>query len=55
MARSAAEMPVLTPSRASTLMVYAVRIRSLFCAVIRGMLRRSRSAPSIGTQITPLL
>ena len=54
-ARSAAEMPVVTPSRASTLMVNAVRIRSAFCVVISGSCSRSSISPSIGTQITPLV
>ena len=53
--RSAAEMPVVTPSLASTLTVNAVRIRSLFCEVISGSWSRSSSSPSIGTQITPLV
>ena len=53
--RSAAEMPVVTPSAASTLTVNAVRMRSEFCAVISGSASRSRSAPGIGTQITPLV
>ena len=53
--RSAAEMPVVTPSRASTLRVKAVRIRSVFCEVISGRCSRSSSAPRIGTQITPLV
>ena len=54
-ARSAAEMPVVTPSRASTEIVYAVRIRSLLCGVISGISSRSSIVPGIGTQITPLL
>ena len=54
-ARSAAEMPVLTPSRASTLSVKAVRMRSVFCEVISGSWSRSSSAPGNGTQITPLV
>ena len=40
-ARSAAEMPVVTPSRASTEIVYAVRSRSLLCGVISGISSRS--------------
>src|SRR4051794_10532764 len=48
-------MPVLTPSRASTLIVYAVRCRSVLCGVIRGMSSRSSRSPAIGTQMTPLL
>ena len=55
LARSAAEIPVVTPSRASTLTVKAVRIRSLFCVVISGSWSRSSSSPSIGTQMTPLV
>jgi hypothetical protein len=42
-------------SRASTEIVYAVRSRSRLCGVISGMLSRSSSAPSIGTQTTPEL
>ncbi len=53
--RSAAEIPVETPSRASTEIVYAVRILSLLCGVISGISSRSSIAPGIGTQITPLL
>ena len=34
-------MPVVTPSRASTEIVYAVRIRSLLCGVISGISSRS--------------
>ena len=52
---SAAEMPVLTPSRASTEIVYAVRSLSLLCGVISGISSRSSMVPGIGTQITPLL
>ena len=40
---------------ASTLTVKAVRMRSLFCAVISGSWSRSRSGPVSGTQITPLV
>jgi hypothetical protein len=54
-ARSAAEMPVVTPSRASTEMVYAVRIRSRLCGVINGMFSRSRVSPSSATQTNPLV
>ena len=54
-ARSAAEMPVLTPSRASTEIVYAVRSLSLLCGVISGISSRSSMSAGIGTQITPLL
>ena len=53
-ARSAAEMPVVIPSRASTETVYAVRMRSRLCGVINGIPSRSRVAPVKGTQITPL-
>ena len=54
-ARSAAEMPVLIPSRASTLSVKAVRWCSVLWAVIWGSWSRSSSASRIGTQITPLV
>ena len=54
-ARSAADIPVLTPSLASTLIVNAVRIRSLFSVVISGTCSRSSSRPGIGTQMTPLV
>ena len=54
-ARSAAEMPVLVPVRASTLRVKAVRWCSVFWAVICGSCSRSSSASRIGTQITPLV
>jgi len=54
-ARSAAEMPVLTPSRASTLRVKAVRWGSVLCEVICGSWSRSSSASRIGMQITPLV
>ena len=47
-------MPVVTPSRASTEIVYAVRSRSLLCGVISGISSRSSISPGIGTQITPL-
>ncbi len=53
-ARSAAEMPVETPSRASQEIVYAVRIRSRLCGVIRGISSRSSISAGIGAQITPL-
>ncbi len=53
-ARSAAEMPVVTPSRASTEIVYAVRSLSLLCGVISGISSRSSMSAGIGTQITPL-
>lgn len=54
-ARSTAEMPVLSTSRASTETVYAVPLRSSLTRVIGGRLSRSASAPVIGTQITPEL
>ncbi len=54
-ARSPAEMPVVTPSRASTLTVNAVRIRSELCGVINGSCSRSSTSPGSGTQITPLV
>jgi hypothetical protein len=54
-ARSAAEMPVVTPWRASTLSVNAVRMCSVFCEVISGRCSRSSSAPGSGTQMTPLV
>ena len=54
-ARSAAEMPVLIRSRASTLTVKAVRWCSVLWAVIWGSWSRSSSASRIGTQITPLV
>ena len=53
--RSSAEIPVVTPSRASTLMVKAVRIRSALCGVISGSCSRSSMSPGSGTQITPLV
>ena len=52
-ARSAAEMPVLMPSRASTDTEYAVCLRSSFTYVIGGSFSRSSSGPSIGTHTTP--
>ena len=54
-ARSAAEMPVLTPSLASTVTVNAVRMLSVFCVVISGSWSRSRSSPRIEAQMTPLV
>ena len=54
-ARSAAEIPVLMPTRASTLTVNAVRMCSWFSLVISGSCSRSRSGAGIGTQITPLV
>ena len=52
-ARSAAEIPVETPSRASTVTEYAVPLRSSLIAVIGGSSSRSRPSASIGTQMTP--
>ncbi len=46
---------MVTPSRASTLMVKAVRIRSALCGVISGSCSRSSISPGSGTQITPLV
>ena len=52
-ARSPAEMPVVTPSRASTLTVNAVPRGAVLRAAIIGRSKRSRSSPVIGTQISP--
>ena len=52
-ARSAAEMPVVMSCRASTLIVNAVPWCSWFWLVIWGTFSRSRSGPSMGTQIRP--
>ena len=46
--RSAALIPVETPSRASTEIVYAVRIRSRLCGVISGISSRSSISAGIG-------
>ena len=54
-ARSAAEIPVVTPSRASTLIVYAVRIRSVFWLSSAAAGAGPASRPASGTQITPLV
>mmetsp|Transcript_53664 Transcript_53664/g.170655 ORF Transcript_53664/g.170655 Transcript_53664/m.170655 type:complete len:224 (-) Transcript_53664:209-880(-) len=56
-ARSAAEMPVEVPSSRSTETVNAVPMASSFssCRIMRGMLRRSKSFPSIATQMRPLV
>ena len=54
-ARSAAEMPVVTPWRASTETVNAVRRLSVFAATIRGIWSSSRRSPTTGMQITPLV
>src|SRR5438477_11791036 len=53
-ARSAALIPVVTPSRASTLTVNAVPSRASLRATICGSASSSRRAVVIGTQITPL-
>ena len=45
----------MTPSRASTEIVYAVRSLSLLCGVISGISSRSSMSAGIGTQMTPLL
>ena len=50
-ARSAAEMPVVTPSRASTVTVYAVPRRSWLPRNIGGRSSRSASASVSGTQM----
>ena len=52
-ARSAAEMPVLIPSRASTVTVYAVPRRSWLVWNIGGRSRRSASSSVTGTQMKP--
>ena len=49
-ARSAAEMPVLIPSRASTVTVYAVPRRSWLVWCIGGRSSRSHSLSVSGTQ-----
>src|SRR2546422_470316 len=53
-ARSAALIPVLTPSRASTLTVNAVPRRASLRVTIWGRSRASRRSAVIGTQTTPL-
>ena len=55
MARSAAEMPVVVPCRASTETVKAVRCDSVLSATISGSRSSSSRSPSIGMQITPLV
>ena len=50
-ARSPAEMPVVTPSRASTVTVYAVPRRSWLTRNIGGRSSRSATASVIGTQM----
>ena len=54
-ARSAAEMPVVVPWRASTDTVNAVRCASVLLATISGSWSSSRRSPSSGMQITPLV
>ena len=54
-ARSAAEMPVLVPRRASTETVNAVRWLSVLSATISGSRSSSSRCPSTGMQITPLV
>ena len=55
MARSAAEMPVVTPcaAEASTETVNAVFIDSVLSSTICGSSSRSSSSPSMGAQIRP--
>ena len=55
--RSAAEMPVVVPTRASTDTVKAVRWPSVFSLpdTISGSCNSSRRPPSMGRQITPLV
>ncbi len=52
-ARSAAEIPVVMPSRASTETVYAVFFRSWLVWYIGGSSSRSQSSPVSGTQTHP--
>jgi hypothetical protein len=54
-ARSAAEIPVVTPVRASIGTQNAVPKRALFCSsrTIIGMRSSSRRSPVIGRQIRP--
>ncbi len=54
-ARSAAEIPVVTPALASAETVYAVCLRSSLVWCIGGSASRSQSAPVSGTQSTPLV
>ena len=51
--RSAAEMPVVVPRRASTVTVKAVVWRSVLSSTISGMRRASSRSPGSATQITP--
>src|SRR6478672_8151087 len=53
--RSAAEMPVVVPWRASTETVNAVRWLSVLSATMSGRRSSSRRGPSTGMQITPLV
>src|SRR5690349_13164698 len=53
--RSAAEMPVLVPWRASTDTVKAVRWLSVLSATMSGRRNSSSRCPSTGMQITPLV
>jgi hypothetical protein len=53
-ARSAAEIPVLTPRRASTDTVNAVCRWSVLSATINGISSASSRSPTTGMQITPL-
>lgn len=54
-ARSAAEIPVVVPVRASTETVNAVRIVSLFSVTIRGNRSSSSRRPGRAAQITLLV
>src|SRR4051794_11244773 len=53
--RSAAEIPVLVPTRASTDTVNAVRWLSVLSATMSGRRSSSSRLPSTGRQITPLV
>ena len=52
-ARSAEEIPVVMPYAASTATVMAVECGEVLWRTIIGMPSRSRSSPSMGTQIKP--
>mmetsp|Transcript_8253 Transcript_8253/g.16549 ORF Transcript_8253/g.16549 Transcript_8253/m.16549 type:complete len:223 (-) Transcript_8253:259-927(-) len=54
---SAAEIPVVVPTRRSTVTVNAVDMASSFCVggIMRGISSLSKSSPVIPTQITPLV
>ena len=54
-ARSAAEMPVVTSCTASTETVNAVRCDSVLLLTMSGSCSSSRRSPSIGMQMTPLV